>query len=341
MKKTRVAINGFGRIGRLAARIILSSYPNIELVAVNDLTSVENLAYLFEFDTIYRKYNKSVSFDEHHIIIDSLPVKVLSEKDPAKLPWKELAIDIVIECTGFFLTEELAQLHVAAGAKKVILSAPSKSESIPTVVFGANIEAGLLDETLRSSAIISNASCTTNCIAPALKVLDDQFAIKTVFALTNHAYTATQPLQDGPTKKDFRDGRAGATNLIPSKTGAAKAVELVLPDLKGKVNLSSLRVPVQVGSMIYVVVELEDHQTTSIEEVNLILKTAAETDLDGILEYSTTDLVSSDIIGNSHSIILDSSLTEVLANSIKLVLWYDNEWGYSNRLVELVNLIAN
>ncbi len=339
MKKTRVAINGFGRIGRLAARIILTSYPNLELVAVNDLTSVENLAYLLEFDTIYRRFNKSISFDENHIIIDSHNIKVLSEKDPSKLPWKTHGIDTVIECTGLFLTQELAQLHISAGAKRVVLSAPAKSDTIPTVVFGANIDTLSIDESLRLESIISNASCTTNCIAPVLKVLDDQFATKSVFALTNHAYTATQPLQDGPTKKDFRDGRAGATNLIPSKTGAAKAVELVLPELKGKVNLSSLRVPVQVGSMIYVVVELEDHQTTSIEEVNLILQTSAETDLKGILEYSTSELVSSDIIGNSHSVIFDSSLTEVLANSIKLVLWYDNEWGYSNRLVELVDLL--
>jgi glyceraldehyde 3-phosphate dehydrogenase len=338
-QKKRIAINGFGRIGRLATRIMLQKFPELEVVAINDLTNVENLAYLFQYDSTYREYKGKVETDKSHIIIDDThKIKVFSEKDAAKLPWKELNIDVVLECTGFYLTRELAQTHTTAGAKKVILSAPAKSDDIKTVVFGANISHEDISDFL-DEAILSNASCTTNCIAPALSLLEEQFALHSVFALTNHAYTATQPLQDAPTKKEFRDGRAGAINLIPSKTGAAKAVELVLPDLSGKINLSSLRVPVQVGSMIYVVAQLEEGQTTSKEEVNFAFQTAADSYLKGILEYSEADLVSSDIIGNSHSVVFDSQLTEVLDNTVKIVLWYDNEWGYSNRLVELANLI--
>jgi glyceraldehyde 3-phosphate dehydrogenase len=336
--KKRIAINGFGRIGRLATRIIIKNFPEMEVVAINDLTSVENLAYLFKHDSTYRTYDGTVESGSNNIIIDKLhKIKVFSEKDATNLPWKELNIDVVLECTGFYLTRELAESHIKAGAKKVILSAPAKSEDIKTVVFGANISHADFSDYL-SETILSNASCTTNCIAPVLNVLQEQFALHSVFGLTNHAYTATQPLQDGPTKKEYRDGRAGAINLIPSKTGAAKAVELVLPDLSGKINLSSLRVPVQVGSMVYVVAQLEESQTTSAEEVNFDFQTAADTYLKGILEYSTSDLVSSDIIGNSHSVVFDSQLTEVLDNTIKLVIWYDNEWGYSNRLVELARL---
>lgn len=336
--KKRIAINGFGRIGRLATRIILKKFPDMEVVAINDLTSVENLAYLFKYDSTYRTYEGSVESSKNHIIIDSKhKIKVFSEKDATNLPWKDLNIDVVLECTGFYLTRELAESHIKAGAKKVILSAPTKSDDIKTVVFGANISSEDLSDYLQET-VLSNASCTTNCIAPVLSVLQEQFALHSIFGLTNHAYTATQPLQDGPTKKDYRDGRAGAINLIPSKTGAAKAVELVLSDLKGKINLSSLRVPVQVGSMVYIVAQLEEGQTTSREEVNFDFQTAANTYLKGILEYSDSDLVSSDIIGNSHSVIFDSQLTEVLDNTIKLVIWYDNEWGYSNRLVELARL---
>jgi glyceraldehyde 3-phosphate dehydrogenase len=337
--KKRIAINGFGRIGRLATRIILQKFPELEVVAINDLTSVENLAYLFKYDSSYRTYNGFVECTKNHIIIDNKhKIKVFSEKDAANLPWKELNIDVVLECTGFYLTRELAQSHITAGAKKVILSAPSKSDDIKTVVFGANISKEDFSDYINET-ILSNASCTTNCIAPVLNVLQEQFALHSVFGLTNHAYTATQPLQDGPTKKEYRDGRAGAINLIPSKTGAAKAVELVLPDLSGKINLSSLRVPVQVGSMVYVVAQLEEGQTTSREEVNFDFQTAADTYLKGVLEYSESDLVSSDVIGNPHSIVFDSQLTEVLDNTIKLVIWYDNEWGYSNRLVELALLV--
>ena len=337
--KKRIAINGFGRIGRLATRIILKKFPELEIVAINDLTSVDNLAYLFAHDSTYRTYDGKVEATKNHLVIDNLhKIKVFAEKDATLLPWKELNIDIVLECTGFYLTRELASSHITAGAKKVILSAPAKSDDIKTVALGANINSNDISDYLEET-ILSNASCTTNCIAPVLGVLQEEFAIHSVFGLTNHAYTATQPLQDGPTKKDFRDGRAGAINLIPSKTGAAKAVELVLPDLKGKVNLSSLRVPVQVGSMVFVVAQLEESQTTSVEEINFAFETAANTYLKGILQYSETDLVSSDIIGNSHSVVFDSQLTEVMGNTVKLVIWCDNEWGYSNRLVELASMI--
>jgi glyceraldehyde 3-phosphate dehydrogenase len=334
MTTKRIAINGFGRIGRLTARIILEKYPDLEIVAINDITSVENLAYLLEFDSTYRRFSKSVTVENGNLKIEDKTIKVFSKMDPSKLPWNDLQIDIVLECTGHFLTRELADLHIQAGAKKVLLSAPAKSDDIPTLVFGANLD----DENIRKyqgESIISNASCTTNCIAPVLKVLIDTFEIEKVFGLTNHAYTATQPLQDGPTKKDFRDGRAGAVNLIPSKTGAAKAVELVLPNLKGRVSLSSLRVPVQTGSMVYIVAELKGEIQLTAPALNNIFEKASQTTLQNILEYSTSDLVSSDIIGNSHSIIFDSQLTEVLGNTIKLICWYDNEYGYSSRFAEL------
>jgi glyceraldehyde 3-phosphate dehydrogenase len=335
MTKKRIAINGFGRIGRLTTRILLEKYPEVEIVAINDLTNTQNLAYLFEFDSVFGRFGGKVECEESQIIINHNKIKVFAQTDPSELPWKELGIDIVLECTGHFLTRELAQKHLDSGAKRVILSAPAKSNEIPTVVFGANLNQTNVAD-YKDVTLISNASCTTNCVAPVLKTLDDQFAIQSVFALTNHAYTATQPLQDSPTKKDFRDGRAGGINLIPSTSGAAKAVELVVPTLSGKINLSSLRVPVPTGSMVFITIQLEDHQTTSVDEVNLLLKTACETDLLGIMEYSEADLVSSDIVGNSHTCIIDSKLTDVLENTIKLVVWYDNEFGYSSRLADLV-----
>jgi glyceraldehyde 3-phosphate dehydrogenase len=338
MTTKRIAINGFGRIGRLTARIILEKYPDLEIVAINDIASVENLAYLFEFDSTYRRFSKSVTVENGELKIEDKTIKVYAEMDPLKLPWKDLEIDIVLECTGHFLTRELADLHIKAGAKKVLLSAPAKSDDIPTLVFGANLDKENIEQ-YRDENILSNASCTTNCIAPVLKVLSDNFEIEKVFGLTNHAYTATQPLQDGPTKKDFRDGRAGAINLIPSKTGAAKAVEIVLPELKNRVSLSSLRVPVQTGSMVYIVTELKGELGLTAPTLNTLFEAASKSNLEGILEYSEADLVSSDIIGNSHSIIFDSQLTEVLGNTIKLICWYDNEYGYSSRFAQLANII--
>jgi glyceraldehyde 3-phosphate dehydrogenase len=338
MTKKRIAINGFGRIGRLTARILLEKYPEVEIIAINDITSGENLAYLFEFDSTYRRFSKLVFVENGELRVEDQTIKIFAEMDPLKLPWGDLQIDVVLECTGHFLTRELANLHIQAGAKKVLLSAPAKSDDIPTVVFGANLDSENIEK-YRGESIISNASCTTNCIAPVLKVLSDNFEIEKVFGLTNHAYTATQPLQDGPTKKDFRDGRAGAVNLIPSKTGAAKAIELVLPNLAGRVSLSSLRVPVQTGSMVYIVAQLKGDLHLSTPALNTLFETASKSNLDGVLEYSTSDLVSSDIIGNSHSIIFDSQLTEVMGNTVKLIAWYDNEYGYSSRFAQLTHLI--
>lgn len=334
MSTTKIAINGFGRIGRLATRIILEKFPELEIVAVNDLTSAENLAYLLEFDSTYRKLPYTVTNKDESIFIhkpeSEIKIEVLSEKDPSKLPWKALGIDVVLECTGRFLTSELASLHLQAGAKKVVLSAPAKDENIATVVLGVN-------KVNKEHNIVSNASCTTNCISPVLKVLQDNFIIKQAMGLTVHAYTATQYIQDAPSQKEFRDGRAAAQNMIPSKTGAAKAVVRVLPELAGKLGLSAIRVPIVTGSMVYVTALLE--KPINKDEINNTMKLASETYLKDILEYSQKELVSTDIIQNPHSCIVDGGLTEVMGNTVKLVLWYDNEWGYANRLVETVKLI--
>ncbi len=330
----KIAINGFGRIGRLFSRIILDNFSeDMEIVAVNDLTSAENLAYLLQNDTTYRRFNQKVSVNSGNLIVEkegkTKIIKVFSEKDPQNLPWNELNIDVVIESTGIFTTSELANKHLQAGSKRVIISAPAKSDDIPTIVLGVN--------PIPTDKIISNASCTTNCISPALKVFLDNFNVNNVNALTVHAFTATQVLQDGPSKKAFRDGRSAFYNIIPSTSGAAKAVELTLPQIKGKITVSAVRVPIITGSMTNLVINLDKH--ISKEEINQKLKEASDTYLKNILEYSTEDLVSTDIIGNSHSSIVDSNLTEVLDNTVKIVLWYDNEWGYATRLVELCNKI--
>ena len=324
----KIAINGFGRIGRLAARVIMTRFPKIEIVAVNDLTSPENLAYLLQNDSTYRRFAKKIEAKNGNLIIDgNKEIKVFSERDPANLPWKDLGIDIVIESTGFFTDSEKAMAHINSGAKKVVISAPGKG-SVQTVVLGVN-------QPNKDSNILSNASCTTNCIAPALKVLEENFGIVQAFGITAHAYTATQMLQDGPTKKDFRDGRAAGVNAIPASTGAAKAVFEVMPELKGKVSLSALRIPVITGSMVYVTAQLQKNAT--VQEFNQAFEKASKNNLLNILEYSNEELVSSDIIQNPHSCIFDSKLTEVLGNTVKFVVWYDNEWGYSNRIAELVN----
>jgi glyceraldehyde 3-phosphate dehydrogenase len=340
MNKVKIGINGFGRIGRLAARIILTKYANeMEIVGINDLTSPENLAYLFEFDSTYRRFEHSVLSTDSSILIPDLHVNipVFSLPDPKLIPWKNVETEVILECTGRFLSTELASQHLNDNIKKIILSAPAKDINIPTVVIGVNHD-NLNSIEVNKQKIISNASCTTNCISPALKVLNDNYTIQNILALTAHAYTATQFLQDSPSKKEFRDGRAAAINAIPSTTGAAKAVELVIPSLKGKINLSSLRIPVISGSYIYLVVNFEDYTPTK-DEVNKLFKTQSQENLKDILEYSQQNLVSSDIIGNPHSCVIDAHLTEVNGKSAKIVLWYDNEWGYANRLVELIKLI--
>lgn len=341
MNKIKLGINGFGRIGRLAARIILTKYTDkIQIVGINDLTSAENLAYLFQYDTTYRKFPHEVVAEtgpngNTHLTIPSLQVSIpiFNQPDPALIPWSKNEAQIILECTGRFLTTDLASKHIQDGVQKIILSAPSKDTNIPTIVLGVNQDV-LNNVETRNSKIISSASCTTNCISPALKVLSNNFDIKNVLALTAHAYTATQFLQDSPTKKDFCDGRAAAINAIPSTTGAAKAVEIVLPKLKGKISLSSLRIPVISGSYIYLVVNF-NQTAPSIQEINKVFELASTQSLQNIVEYSTQNLVSSDVIGNPNSCIIDSNLTEVNGDSAKIVLWYDNEWGYANRLVEL------
>jgi glyceraldehyde 3-phosphate dehydrogenase len=327
MKNIKVAINGFGRIGRLTAKIIISKYPNIEIISVNDLSSAENLAYLFKHDSTYRETDIKVSSNATHIILNDKKIKVFANKEPVTNQWE--GVDIVLECTGKFLTRDLAQLHINAGAKKVILSAPAKDDSIPTFVIGCN------EKLIKDNTIISNASCTTNCIAPVLKVVDSLVSIKSIMGVTVHAVTATGVIQDGPSQKDFRDGRASSINLIPSKTGASKAVELVVPTIKGKLSLSALRAPVITGSCIFLYIQASKAHT--VESINAGLKKGAIKD---IVQFSIEELVSTDIIGNPYSSIIDSKLTEVQGNQIKLVLWYDNEWGYSNRLADMLNLFG-
>lgn len=339
---TKIAINGFGRIGRQAARILLSSYPDAQIVAVNDLTSVENLAYLLKYDSAQGQFEFDVTSDNSSIVIKKpdteVRFEVFSQKDPALLPWKDLEIDVVLECTGFFLTQELAHKHIEAGAKRVILSAPAKDESVETLVLGVNNS--LLDTSVQ---IISNASCTTNCIAPALYALNKNFNIHSVHAMTAHAYTASQNLQDAPSQKDFRGGRAAAINMIPSSTGAAKAVIKVLPELQGKLQFSALRVPVITGSMVYMVAHigslLGEGVDISALEIRDCFKQAAETYLKGIVMVTDDPLVSSDIVHQPYSTIVDCELINVLNNHAEIVLWYDNEWGYANRLVEAMLMI--
>ena len=339
--KIRIGINGFGRIGRLTTRVLLTKFADlVEIVAVNDLTDSANLAYLFRNDTTYRHFSGTVEIDGSDLVINGQKIKVLAQKDPTQLGWGELGIDVVLECTGRFLTTELANLHIQAGARGVLLSAPAKNPEILTVVQGVNVSSfdkpGDYSDNARfaSESIISNASCTTNCIAPAIKILQDYFSLEQVNAITVHAYTSTQVLQDGPSQKEWRDGRAAAQNSIPSKTGAAKAVELVLPKLRGKVSLSSLRVPVVTGSMVYLVATLSEEVTA--EDLNAKIKAEIDANYLGVVEYGTDEYVSSDVIGNSHSCLIDSSLTKTLGKTVELTLWYDNEWGYSNRLAELL-----
>jgi len=326
----RIAINGFGRIGRLTLRNLLQK-NDVEVVAVNDLTDNNTLAHLFKFDSAQGIFAGDVEADDEYITIDGKKIRSLSERDPAKLPWKALEVDVVLECTGFFLTREKASLHFEGGAKRVVLSAPAKDADIPTIVLGAN--EGAYDTT---QTIISNASCTTNCLSPMVKILEDNWGIANGFMTTIHAYTANQKLQDGP-HKDLRRARAAAVNMIPTSTGAAKALARVLPDTKGKISASAIRVPVITGSITDLVVNLE--KATTVEAVNAAFKTQAEGALKGILQYSEDPLVSSDIVGNPHSCIFDSQITTVHGNMVKIMGWYDNEAGYSARMADLACMV--
>ncbi|WP_346958154.1 type I glyceraldehyde-3-phosphate dehydrogenase [uncultured Arthrobacter sp.] len=331
---TRIGINGFGRIGRNYFRAALAQGADLEIVAVNDLTSPEALAHLFKYDSVGGRLAETIEVKDGNIVVDGKTVKVLAERDPANLPWGELGVDIVIESTGFFTKAADAQKHIDAGAKKVLISAPASDEDI-TIVMGVND--GLYDNATHN--IISNASCTTNCLGPLAKVINDSFGIERGLMTTIHAYTADQNLQDGP-HKDLRRARAAAINMVPTSTGAAKAIGLVLPELKGKLDGYAIRVPVPTGSATDLTVTVS--RETTVEEVNAALKAASETEeLKGLLTYTDEPIVSSDIVGDPASSIFDSGLTKVIGNQVKVVSWYDNEWGYSNRLVDLTELVAS
>jgi glyceraldehyde 3-phosphate dehydrogenase len=326
MKKIKVAINGFGRIGRLTFRRLLEK-ENVEVVAINDLTDNATLAHLLKYDSVHGRFNGTVSSDANSITVNGKAIKSFAERDPKLLPWASLGIDVVLESTGRFIDQDGAGQHLTAGARKVIISAPAKGD-IPTVVLGVN------DETLTDAmTIISNASCTTNCLAPMAKVLDDTFGIEKGFMTTVHAYTADQNLQDAP-HSDLRRSRAAAYSIIPTSTGAAKAVGLVLPHLKGKLDGNAMRVPTPDGSVTDFTALLKRDATVA--EINAALKAAADGPMKGILEYTTDEIVSIDIIGNSHSCILDSNLTTAMGNLVKVVGWYDNEFGYSSRAADLI-----
>jgi len=324
----RVGINGFGRIGRNYLRAILESGADIQVVAVNDLTDNKTLAHLLKYDSVLGPLKAEVSYDEESITIDGQRIRALADRDPANLPWGELGADIVIESTGFFTDAEKAKAHIAGGAKKVIISAPAKNED-GTFVVGVNHT----DYDPATQHIISNASCTTNCLAPLAKVLDEAFGIERGLMTTIHAYTGDQNLQDGP-HRDLRRARAAAINIVPTSTGAAKAVALVLPQLKGKLDGYALRVPTPTGSATDLT--FTAGREVTVEEVNAAVKAAAETpELKGILAYTEDPIVSTDIITHPASSIFDAGLTKVIGDQVKVVSWYDNEWGYSSRLVDL------
>ena len=329
---TRVGINGFGRIGRNYLRAALAQNSDLEIVAVNDLSDPAGLAHLLKYDSVTGRLGAAVSVDGDSIVVNGKSIKVLAERDPAELPWKELGVDIVIESTGIFTDGEKAKKHIEAGAKKVLISAPATNEDA-TFVIGVNDH--LYDP--EKHHIISNASCTTNCLAPLAKVFKDRFGIVNGLMTTIHAYTADQNLQDGP-HKDLRRARAAAINIVPSSTGAAKAIGLVLPELKGKLDGFALRVPVPTGSITDLT--LVSEKKVTVDEIKAAYKEAAEGPLKGILLYTEDEIVSSDIVTDPHSSIFDAGLVRVIDNTVKLSSWYDNEWGYSNRLVELTAMVA-
>lgn len=328
----KIGINGFGRIGRLVLRSILERKPDtFEVVGINDLVDAETLATLFQFDSIHGQYPGEVSFEGDALQIDGRNIPVFAEKDPKQLPWGDLDTDVVVESTGIFRTREKAAQHLTAGAKKVIISAPAKSEVDATVVLGVNDDILTGEET-----VVSNASCTTNCLAPMVKVLDDAFGLEQGFMTTVHAYTSTQNLQDGP-HKDLRRARAAAENIVPTTTGAAKAVGLVLPHLDGKLDGMAMRVPVPDGSITDLSAVVGQDVTP--EDVHQAYKEASEGDLNGVLEYSEKPYVSRDIIHNPHSCIYDAPSSNASGSLVKIVAWYDNEWGYSSRTVDLAELL--
>ena len=324
MKK--IAINGFGRIGRMCFRSLINN-PNVEVVAINDLTDVKTLAHLLKYDSIHGRFGHAVDHNADSIIVNGKAIKIYAAKDPATLPWGDLGVEVVIESTGIFTDKESASKHIEAGAKKVIISAPATGD-VKTIVLGVND-----DQITAEDTVLSNASCTTNCLAPMAKVLNDKFGIEKGYITTIHAYTADQRLQDSP-HKDLRRARAAALSMVPTSTGAAKAVGEVLPQLKGKLDGVAVRVPTPDGSMTDLVAVLK--RDVTIEEVNAAMKEAAEGSMKGILEYCTDPIVSIDIVGNLHSCIFDAALTAVNGNLVKVMAWYDNEAGYSQRVCDLI-----
>lgn len=326
----KIAINGFGRIGRIFLRRILTK-PGIEVVAINDLTDTATLAHLFKYDSVHRGFIGKVSFDDQHLIVNNNKIKILAERDPAKLPWGELDIDLVIESTGKFTSRQGAEMHLAAGTKRVIISAPSADKDIPTVVLGVN------EHQINLNAnIISNASCTTNNVAAMVKILDDNWGIIDGYITTVHSMTGDQSLHDAP-HKDLRRARAASASIIPTTTGAAKAITSIFPHLTGKLGGAGIRVPVLNGSLTDFTCILKTQP--SVQEINLAFKQAARGDMKNILQYTEDPIVSTDIVGNTHSCVFDAQLTSVVGDLTKVVGWYDNEMGYSSRLADLVEKI--
>lgn len=327
-----VAINGFGRIGRQFLKASLEKNAKYKIVGINDLTTPENLAYLLKYDTAYGPSGLKISYGKDSLTINGVKYPIFTEKDPSKLPWKALNVDVVAECTGFFTDQKGAGLHLQAGAKKVVISAPVKGDEVPTFLRSVN------DKKLKNEKIISNASCTTNCIAPVISAMNDKFGIKKSVMTTIHATTATQRTVDGPDAKDFRRGRSILNNIVPSSTGAAVATAQIIPSIKGKFDGISMRIPVIVGSMSDITMLLKTKVT--VEEVNQFFRDISKNPIyKGVLTYSDEQLVSSDIIGRTESSIVDTTMTLVVdGDLVKVCAWYDNEWGYSNRLVEMVEL---
>ena len=327
---TKIAINGFGRIGRLTFRNLIES-DNVEIVAINDLTAVDMLAHLLKYDSAHGRFNGTVAHTENSLIVNGKEITVYAQRDPETLPWGEIGVEVVVESTGFFTNAEGMGKHITAGAKKVVLSAPAKGD-IKTIVLGVND-----DQLTDADTMVSNASCTTNCLSPMAKVLDEKFGIESGFMCTIHAYTSDQRIQDAP-HADKRRARAAAVNMIPTSTGAAKAVALVLPQLKGKLDGYAMRVPTITGSATDLTVQLSREVTA--EEINAAMKEAAEGPLKGILMYTEDPIVSSDIVGDKHSCIFDAGVTSAKGNLVKVLGWYDNEAGYSARLANLVERLT-
>ncbi|WP_432797027.1 type I glyceraldehyde-3-phosphate dehydrogenase [Poriferisphaera sp. WC338] len=330
----KVGINGFGRIGRLVFRAAIDN-PNIEFVGINDLFPAESLAYLLKYDTVHGRFNGTVEADGDNLVVNGKKIPVCAERDPANLPWGKVGADYVVESTGLFTDADSAKKHIAAGAKRVVISAPTKSpDEVKTLVMGVNDEKYTTDD-----VVVSNASCTTNCLAPVAKVLNDNFGIVEGLMTTVHAITATQPTHDGPSKKDLRGGRAGGFNIIPASTGAAKAVGLALPELKGKLTGMAFRIPTADVSVVDLTVRLE--KATSYEEICAKMKEAAEGSMKGFLAYTDEPVVSSDFITDPASSTFDAGAGIGLSDKFfKVVSWYDNEWGYSNRVIDLMSLMA-